>query len=109
MNNSSLQFYGFVGFFTPYIGGQCIFIALDLVKRLAACRRFLFPLLHACNKGNRRRLHAGKLNGSQSRTVISVFGSGRFFCPANGAVGKPPHHMPAKKVCCFVSPSQASK
>ena len=36
---------------------------------LPACRRLLFPLLHAekgrrpfsaCNKGNRRRLHAGK-------------------------------------------------
>ena len=26
---------------------------------LPACRRLLFPLLHACNKGNRRRLHAG--------------------------------------------------
>ena len=29
-------------------------------KDLPACRRLLFPLLHACNKGNRRRLHAGK-------------------------------------------------
>ena len=35
---------------------------------LPACRRLLFPLLHAekglfsaCNKGNRRRLHAGKI------------------------------------------------
>ena len=28
---------------------------------LPACRRLLFPLLHACNKGNRRRLHAGNL------------------------------------------------
>ena len=37
---------------------------------LPACRRLLFPLLHAekgrrpfsaCNKGNRRRLHAGKV------------------------------------------------
>ena len=28
---------------------------------LSACRRLLFPLLHACNKGNRRRLHAGKV------------------------------------------------
>ena len=27
---------------------------------LPACRRLLFPLLHAENKGNRRRLHAGK-------------------------------------------------
>ena len=27
---------------------------------MPACRRLLFPLLHACNKGNRRRLHAGK-------------------------------------------------
>ena len=26
---------------------------------LPACRRLLFPLFHACNKGNRRRLHAG--------------------------------------------------
>ena len=33
MNNSSLQFYGFAGFFTTYIGGQRIFIALDLAKR----------------------------------------------------------------------------
>ena len=29
-------------------------------KDLPVCRRLLFPLLHACNKGNRRRLHAGK-------------------------------------------------
>ena len=29
-------------------------------SKLPACRRLLFPLLHACNKGNRRRLHAGK-------------------------------------------------
>ena len=28
-------------------------------KDLPACRRLLFPLLPACNKGNRRRLHAG--------------------------------------------------
>ena len=28
-------------------------------KKLPACRRLLFPLLHACNKGNRRRLHEG--------------------------------------------------
>ena len=28
-------------------------------KKLPACRRLLFPLLHACNKGNRRCLHAG--------------------------------------------------
>ena len=28
---------------------------------LPACRRLLFPLLHACNNGNRRRLHAGNL------------------------------------------------
>ena len=27
---------------------------------MPACRRLLFPLLHACNKGNRRRVHAGK-------------------------------------------------
>ena len=27
---------------------------------LPGCRRLLFPLLHAYNKGNRRRLHAGK-------------------------------------------------
>ena len=38
-----------------------------LVDHLPACRRLLFPLLHAekplsaCNKGNRRRLHVGKL------------------------------------------------
>ena len=38
-----------------------------IAARLPACRRLLFPLLHAekgpfsaCNKGNRRRLHAGK-------------------------------------------------
>ena len=31
-------------------------------EQLPACRLLLFPLLHACNKGNRRRLHAGKLN-----------------------------------------------
>ena len=36
---------------------------------LPACRRLLFPLLHAekgpfssCNKGNRRRLHAGNMH-----------------------------------------------
>ena len=29
-------------------------------EHLPACRRLLFPLLHADNKGNRRRLHAGK-------------------------------------------------
>ena len=43
------------------------FISAPL-KALPACRRLLFPLLHAvkgrrpfsaCNKGNRRRLHAG--------------------------------------------------
>ena len=28
-------------------------------KQLPSCRRLLFPLLHACNKGNRRRLHEG--------------------------------------------------
>ena len=28
-------------------------------KKLPSCRRLLFPLLHACNKGNRRRLHEG--------------------------------------------------
>ena len=32
--------------------------------RLPACRRLLFPLLHACNKGNRKRLRAGKRGGS---------------------------------------------
>ena len=39
-----------------------------LAELLPACRRLLFPLLHAekgrpfsaCNKGNRRRLHEGK-------------------------------------------------
>ena len=39
------------------------------IRRSPACRRLLFPLLHAekgrpfsaCNKGNRRRLHAGDL------------------------------------------------
>ena len=30
------------------------------VEWLPACRRLLFPL---CNKGNRRRLHAGKFSG----------------------------------------------
>ena len=39
-----------------------------IISLLPACRRLLFPLLHACNKGNRRRLHAGK----------SPFGSQRF-------------------------------
>ena len=29
-------------------------------EHLPACRRLLFPLLHADNKGNRRCLHAGK-------------------------------------------------
>ena len=38
---------------------QPIIYALCLV--LPACRRLLFPLLHACNKGNRRRLHAGNV------------------------------------------------
>ena len=32
-------------------------------RGLPACRRLLFPLLHACNKGNRRRLHAGNFAG----------------------------------------------
>ena len=35
----------------------------ETVWRLPACRRILFPLLHACNKGNRRRLYAGKFDG----------------------------------------------
>ena len=32
------------------------------INHLPACRRLLFPLMHACNKGSRRRLHAGKLS-----------------------------------------------
>ena len=35
---------------------------------LPACRRLLFPLLHACNKGNRRRLHAGKVMAEELRS-----------------------------------------
>ena len=35
------------------------------ISILPACRRLLFPLLPACNKGNRRRLHAGKFPISQ--------------------------------------------
>ena len=30
-------------------------------QKLPSCRRFLLPLFSACNKGNRRRLHVGKL------------------------------------------------
>ena len=33
----------------------------SLHSTLPACRLLLFPLLHACNKGNRRRLHAGNI------------------------------------------------
>ena len=36
---------------------------------LPACRRLVFPFLPACNKGNRRRLHAGNINPSS--TAIS--------------------------------------
>ena len=73
MNNSSLQFYGFAGFFTTYIGGQRIFIALDLAKR------------------------------KPSENCDIRIWEWPFFCPANGALEKPLHHMPAKKVCYFVS------
>ena len=38
---------------------------------LPACRRLLFPLLHACNKGNRRRLHAGNLWISKMSQTLS--------------------------------------
>ena len=48
----------------------------DLCSELPACRRLLFPLLHAekflcsaCNKGNRRRLHAGNAV-RQIRTLL---------------------------------------
>ena len=73
MNNSSLQFYGFAGFFTTYIGGQRIFIALDLAKR------------------------------KPSENCDIRIWEWPFFCPANGALEKPLHHMPAKRVCYFVS------
>ena len=73
MNNSPLQFYGFAGFFTTYIGGQRIFIALDLAKR------------------------------KPSENCDIRIWEWPFFCPANGALGKPLHHTPAKKVCYFVS------
>ena len=36
-------------------------IVLLAYRNLPACRRLLFPLLHAGNKGNRRRLHAGNI------------------------------------------------
>ena len=39
------------------------------VQRLPACRRLPFPLLHASNKGNRRRLHAGKSRGFARVTI----------------------------------------
>ena len=42
------------------------------ILTLPACRRLLFPLLHACNKGNRRRLHAGKFSPGTSLTFQSV-------------------------------------
>ena len=32
---------------------------MNLADRLPACRRLLFPLFSACDKRNRRRLHAG--------------------------------------------------
>ena len=73
MNNSPLQFYGFAGFFTTYIGGQRIFIALDLAKR------------------------------KPSENCDIRIWEWPFFCPANEALEKPLHHMPAKKVCYFVS------
>ena len=44
-------------------------------RPLPACRRLLFPLLHAggkgCNKGNRRRLHAGNLELSVSFLLLT--------------------------------------
>ena len=40
-------------------------------EMLPACRRLLFPLLHACNKGNRRRLHAGKRNGTVQSIILT--------------------------------------
>ena len=54
-----------------------------LIRSLPACRRLLFPLLHApfsaCNKGNRRRLHAGKLearnSSSQAKSVWGLLSS----------------------------------
>ena len=44
-------------------------------ERLPACRRLLFPLLHECNKGNRRRLGAGKMS-VYFVVVISASGGG---------------------------------
>ena len=45
--------------------GKCFFFVVVVFFRgrfsLPACRRLLFPSLHACNKGNTRRLHAGKV------------------------------------------------
>ena len=47
-------------------------IIRSLCKLLPACRRLLFPLLHACNKGNRRRLRAGNVNCSLT-TLFKFF------------------------------------
>ena len=38
------------------------------------CRRLLFPLLHSeCNKGNRRRLHAGKIAFASARKPYPIY------------------------------------
>ena len=49
------------------IGVACV--ASVSVWFLPACRRLLFPLLHAEKKGNRRRLHAGNLVSERKKTV----------------------------------------
>ena len=53
----------------PVYGGQFTLSPLSTQLILPACRRLLCPLLHACNKGNKRRLHAGKVD----ETIFFVF------------------------------------
>ena len=45
----------------PCLVERAWFHMRSLSYTLPACRRLLFPLLHACNKENRRRLLAGKV------------------------------------------------
>ena len=46
---------------------------------LPACRRLLFPLLPTCNKGNRRRLHAGNVHRGQ-RSYLWWKIKRKFYC-----------------------------
>ena len=55
------------------------------VPYLPACRRLLFPLLHACNKGNRRRLHAGKCLTHAHNHHLGSGSHGQLFRPCWGS------------------------